>query len=364
VQVVIIGAGIVGASLSFAVSQLGGTVTVIDTHGPATGATGQSFGWVNSSFYADTPHFALRAEEIASYRRLGRVLNTKSIAWSGCLCWEETGEAFERQANDLIALGYSVKEVSGAEFQALEPHVVAPKRALHFRDEAAVDAVELTATLLSVSNARVITGCRVDGIEIKNGKVADVRTVGGIVPADCVIIAGGVGSTELLAPFGVDLPMLKRPGLIMRSRPVAPALNHVLVAPQQEFRQLPSGHILAPTIASHQSDNSEHIETRPDVLADMALKRLIALMPSIDLEWGQVSLAQRPVPQDGMPVVGACGPEGMFTAVMHSGVTLAPIVAETLAQEVMGHPLSSQHAELISHYRHDRFQSDHSHSPT
>lgn len=118
------------------------------------------------------------------------------------------------------------------------------------------------------------------------------------------------------------------------------------------------------TIGSHQSYNNEQIETRPDVLADIALKRLNTLMPSHYLEWGQVSLAQRPVPQDGMPVVGACGPEGMFTAVMHSGVTLAPIVAEILAQEVLVHPLSSQHAELISHHRHDRFQSDHLHSPT
>jgi glycine/D-amino acid oxidase-like deaminating enzyme len=145
VQVVIIGAGIVGASLSFALSQLGAVVTVIDAHGPATGATGQSFGWVNASFHADKPHFALRAEGIASYRRLGRVLNTRSIAWSGCLCWEETGEAFDNQANDLTTLGYNVKEVSGAAFRSLEPHVDAPKRALYFKDEAAVDAVELTA---------------------------------------------------------------------------------------------------------------------------------------------------------------------------------------------------------------------------
>ena len=356
-QVVIIGAGIVGASLSFALSQLGATVTVIDANGPASGATGQSFGWVNASFYADKAHFALRAEGIASYRRLGRVLNTRSIAWSGCLCWEETGEAFDNQANDLTTLGYNVKKVSGAEFRSLEPHVDAPKRALHFKDEAAVDAVELTADLLAASNARLIIGCRVEGIETKNGKAVGVRIIGGTVPADRVIVAGGTGSAALLAQRGGELPMLSRPGLIMRSKPVAQILNHVLVAPQQELRQLPSGHILAPTIASHQSDDSEQVEARPDMLADMALKRLNALMPFSDLEWEQVSLAQRPVPQDGMPVVGACGPDGMFAAVMHSGVTLAPIVAEILAQEVIGQTLSGQHAELISRYRPDRFQS-------
>ena len=356
-KVVIIGAGIVGASLSFALSQRGADVTVIDALGSATGATGHSFGWVNASFYADKPHFALRAEGIASYRRLGRVLNTKSIAWSGCLCWEETGAAFERQVAKLTVLGYNIKEIASAEFRTLEPHVVAPMRALYFKDEAAVDAVELTTDLLTASNARVITGCSVDGVETRNGKVVGVSTVGGVVPADRVIVAGGIGSASLLASLDVKLPMLKRPGLIMRSRCVAPILNHVLVAPQQEFRQLPTGHILAPTVTSHQSDTTDHVEARPDILADIALKRLNALIPDVDLEWEMVSLAQRPVPQDGMPVVGACGPDGVFAAVMHSGVTLAPVMAEILAQEVMGQTLNTQQAELISRYRPDRFQS-------
>jgi glycine/D-amino acid oxidase-like deaminating enzyme len=355
-RVVIIGAGIVGASLSFALSQLGAKVTVIDAQGPATGATGQSFGWVNASFYADKPHFELRAAGIASYRRLGLTLDTKPVTWSGCLCWEETGVAFDRQASDLHALGYNVKEMNNADFRKLEPNVEAPERALYFNDEGAVDAVELTAMLLAAANACVITGCRVDGIETENNKAVGVRIIGGTMPADRVIVAGGIGSTALLAQLGVNLPMLKRPGLIMRSRPVAPMLKHVLVAPQQEFRQLPSGHILAPTVASHQSDNRERVETRPDVLADSALARLNALMPSIDLAWEQVGLAQRPVPQDGMPVIGACGPDGVFAAVMHSGVTLAPIVAEILAQEVMDKPLSDQHSKLIENYRPDRFQ--------
>lgn len=356
-QVVIIGAGIVGASLAFALSQRGADVCVIDGQTPASGATGHSFGWVNASFHADKAHFELRAEGIASYRRLVGVLNTPSIEWAGCLCWEETGEAFDAQASDLVTLGYDVAEIDGAAFRKMEPNVDAPDRALFFKSEAAVDAVALTVGLLAASNAKVITGCRVDGIETRNGKVVGVRMVGGVVPVDRVVVAGGTGSPELLAPLGVDLPMLTRPGIIMRSRPVAPILNHVLVAPEQEFRQLPSGHILAPTVASHQSDDSEVVETRPDLLADIALKRLNTLITGVDLEWEQVSLAQRPVPQDGLPVVGACGPEGVFTAVMHSGVTLAPIVAEILAQEVMEQPLSNHHADLIAPYRPNRFQS-------
>ena len=68
-------------------------------------------------------------------------------------------------------------------------------------------------------------------------------------------------------------------------------------------------------------------------------------------------LAQRPVPQDGLPVIGACGPSGLFTAVMHSGVTLAAITADLLAPQVMDVPLSNAQNALVAPYTPARFQS-------
>lgn len=356
-EVVVVGAGIVGACMAYALSQRGAKVTVIDAGYPAAGATGRSFGWINASFYENAAHFALRAAGIASYRRLERSLNLELLNWAGCICWEEEGAAFDSQATDLCDLGYDVAELDAIQFMLKEPHVAAPKRALFFAGEAAVDPVALTTILLAKSCARVISGCCVDKIETQNGTVTGVKITGGTVPADRIVIASGVGSAGLLAPLGIKLPLLDRPGLILRTRPVKAILSHVLVAPNQEFRQLPSGHIIAPTVAGHQSDETEIIHARPDLLADLALKRLNKLMPDIEIELEEVSLAQRPVPKDGLPVVGGCGPVGLFTAVMHSGVTLAPVVAEILSQEVVGQTLSSTHADLISTFRPDRFQS-------
>ena len=42
------------------------------------------------------------------------------------------------------------------------------------------------------------------------------------------------------------------------------------------------------------------------------------------------------MPQDGLPVVGQGPVQGLWLAVMHSGATLAPVVAELLAAEIMG----------------------------
>ena len=52
------------------------------------------------------------------------------------------------------------------------------------------------------------------------------------------------------------------------------------------------------------------------------------------MRWEAVMLAARPVPQDGLPVIGASWPEGVYVAVMHSGVTLAALVGEAVTQEL------------------------------
>ncbi len=353
-QVVIIGAGIVGVTLARALSRQGAKVTVLDAGGVAGGATGRSFGWINASFYADASHFALRAAGIEAYRRLCRDLDLP-VQWSGCLCWEEEGAALEAQAQDLQELGYNAEIVSRADMAWMEPAVAAPEQAVFFRGEAAVEAEAFTRALLGRSDVQVMTGARVEGIKTTAGRVSGVRMTGGVLPADRVIVAAGTGSPDLLAPLGVSLPLLPRPGVIFTTAAVAPVLNHVCVAPIGEFRQLPDGRILMPTAVAHQADEATQVADRLDVLAEAACARLQAILPRIDLHWQRVAMAHRPVPQDGLPVVGACGPQGLFTAVMHSGITLAPVVAEILTANVMGK--DSELAALIAPYRPERFQS-------
>ena len=64
-----------------------------------------------------------------------------------------------------------------------------------------------------------------------------------------------------------------------------------------------------------------------------------------------------PVPQDGLPGMGPCGPEGLHMAVMHSGITLAPLAGELVAAGVLDQPLSNHQRDLIAPYAPQRFQS-------
>lgn len=48
-RVVVIGAGIVGASLAYHLARRGAHVTVVEAGGTASGMTGSSFAWINTS---------------------------------------------------------------------------------------------------------------------------------------------------------------------------------------------------------------------------------------------------------------------------------------------------------------------------
>lgn len=345
-KIVIVGGGIIGAALARSLVTSGADVTLIEAGG---GATPASFGWVNASFFLNPDHFALRAEGIAAWKRLGG-----PVAWTGCLCWEEEGAAFDAQRDQLRDLGYDVAEVNATQFAALEPAIAPPKRALHFVQEGVAAPVLTTQSLLQ--GVRRIGGIAVTGLGTDGDTITGVHTDQGMIPADRVIVAAGIGSPALLNSVGVALPMLQRPGVMMRTAPVPEVMRHVLVSPGQELRQDAAGHIWAPTAASHQRDDATEVTTRPDLLAETALKRVQMLVPDQPLVWDHVILANRPVPKDGLPVIGACGPEGLFAAVMHSGVTLAAITAELLAPQVLGHTLSNAQATLAAPFSVERFQ--------
>lgn len=356
-HVIVVGAGVIGALTAYQLAHAGAEVTVVEANRPASAASGASFGWINASFYLDEDHFALRAAAMAAHRRLGQALKTTATVWQGCLCWEEQGAAFDARHATLKALGYDVREVDRTAFAALEPEIAAPDRALCFEREGAVDLSRLCHDALDAATslgARLLAGVPVLGIDVKAGRVAGIRWSGGVIPADQVILATGVKTQELLAGVDVPVPMLDRPGLMLRTEPLPPLLSHILVAPGQELRQDRAGRLLAPVAAGHQSDVTERIEENPVALADEAARRVGRLIGR-RVRWEHVALAHRPVPADGRPVLGSVGPEGLYVSTMHSGATLAPLAAEIAAREVLGMPLPDEAAALVAPYRPQRF---------
>ncbi|MFZ1681636.1 MAG: FAD-binding oxidoreductase, partial [Rhizobiaceae bacterium] len=95
----------------------------------------------------------------------------------------------------------------------------------------------------------------------------------------------------------------------------------------------------------------------PDGDRDAAAQVLIeavrnAIAGGDRLRLAQVTIAERPTPGDGLPVIGRPpGVDGLTLAVMHSGVTLAPAVGLFLGREL----LDADEEPLMAPFRPSRF---------
>jgi len=60
-DLVVVGAGIVGASVAYHAARAGAVVTLVDAGRPGAGVTADSFAWIGASGVRDGPAAGLRA---------------------------------------------------------------------------------------------------------------------------------------------------------------------------------------------------------------------------------------------------------------------------------------------------------------
>ena len=352
---VVVGAGIIGATIAYHLARAGVDIVVVDSG--QGGATAQSFGWINASFFADVAHHGLRVAGIKCWARLREDVPQLPISDQGALWWEEQGAGMDRMEANLSDLGYPVARLQGDEVARMEPGLAeSPPAALRFASESATDAGAATEELLAAAQrlgARVVSGVTVQGILRQAGTVSGVSTNCGNIIADQVVVAAGNGAPDLLTGIGVDLPMLVRPGVMVVTRPVARAISSVLVTPEGEVRQLADGRLMSPAAAQHQGDTASSISEPPEDIARRTCARLARLVGMDYLDWDEVGMAYRPVPADGLPVIDTVA-AGVHVAVMHSGVTLAAICGELITALVTKKASNAQMA-MLAPYGIDRF---------
>jgi glycine/D-amino acid oxidase-like deaminating enzyme len=350
-EVLVIGAGIVGASIAYHLAARGAKVRVLDQAGPASGATGRSFAWINAHHSADRTYFQLRFCSLADYHRLDRELGGRlRIDWSGGLCWPVAGEDLEARAARFQDWGYAVEIVGGNQLAALEPRLkTPPARCLLSAQEGFLDPAAATRCLLEAAierGATMLEGAAVSAIDGAGGRVTGVRTDAGVIAADTVVVAAGSGSAGLLAGLGRDLPMRDQPGLLVHTRPLAPLLRHLLWGDRIHMKQQADDRLVI-----GETFSSGEVETAPGALAAQMLEEASRALGGAALELERTTIGMRPIPADGLPVVGRVpGLSGLHLAVMHSGVTLAPLIGRLLAVEI----LDGREVGLLAPYRPER----------
>lgn len=320
-KVIIVGAGIIGASCAYHLRQSGAEVTVVDALGAGGRASADSFGWINANFAENDDYYRFRRQAIDRYRSLSQELDLPSLRWRGALWWEEEGEAFDAEVAVMRARGYEIDVVDRDGFEALEPHfALPPERAVLGHVEGAANGDQVARQLLAASGAQLIANCKV--LSVGQGCV---ETTHGQVSGDVVLVAAGAATGRL-----TGLPMNQKSGVILHTTPGPRVIEHIIMSPGLYLRQDLSGRII---MGSHFTGAG--LEGYPiEELGPMMLERLQARLPDVDVGVETVRFGTRPVPIDGLPMIG--WRDGIYVAVMHSGITLAPLVGQLVAQEITG----------------------------
>ncbi|KAL3904321.1 MAG: hypothetical protein SGILL_010114 [Bacillariaceae sp.] len=387
-RVVIVGGGIMGSSvaLSLARRRPNWDITIIDQNpehdmGKTTNA---SFAWVNGNSKFPKSYQNFNQLGVHAWKRHPQLQNV--ISWMGSLMrfgdfpqWVDDGgyplegPLTRKRIEELEPLACfasgerdkNLQENVGYTFFFPDEGCVEPLAAVKMLRQAAKD---LGVRVVCGQNVTNVVYCEetgsalyVESVPCESEPELSCETIA--APADLVIAAAGCG---LSASFFGGIPLLERPGCIEYGRLNLPpvgtfSLRRILVDAERSSHVLQrrNGDVVAGgggklEFGGVENSGATEMIRRDDKAEDMSqLRKARRLVPSLLQRTVSVKScsAVRPMPLDGLPVVGFQHP-GLYNIVTHSGVTLAPFLGALAAAEIT----ESVSFEVLDPFRPFRFR--------
>ena len=359
-RIVVVGGGIVGTSIAYHLAQRGAQVLLCEKSQPGSGATGNSFAWLNASFEKKPqPYYLLNLLGIAGWRRLQRELKDElKIQWGGNVAWFPPGKEAEQLREDVRrhqAWGYATNLVDVEKVQQLLPNVrPGPTDVASFSEhEGTVNPSQALEVLLRGAEhlgVKVLYPCEVTGFESTAGRIRAVQTARGRFPADVVVLAAGTDAPALADKLGVRVLLKDSPGVLVHTEVLPPVLEHLARPPGVHIKQNPDGEMVAGTSfeASTVADANTGMDSGSHILREAA-----KFVPRLEhASIARVTVGWRVLPRDGYPIIGfAQDCPNLYIASTHSGVTLSPLIGQLACLEI----LDKADVDLLQPYRPSRF---------
>ncbi|MFD7664322.1 NAD(P)/FAD-dependent oxidoreductase [Streptomyces sp. NPDC059788] len=215
-DVVIIGGGVLGASIAFHLAEAGVTgVLLLERDRPAAGSSGKPIGGVRAQF-SDPLNIRIGRRSLEAWRafgeRPGADIGFESAGYLFLLGDDAELALFEEGVAAQNALGVPSRITGPAEAAALCPYLDPDSivAAAHCpTDGYALPGAAVTGYLRAAvrRGAAVRTHCPVTAIDTEGGALEAVRTPRGTVRTTTVICCAGAWSAEVGAMAGVRLPV-------------------------------------------------------------------------------------------------------------------------------------------------------------
>jgi len=361
-DLVVIGAGAVGAACAFFAAQAGLQVQVVERGQIAGGTTSACEGnlLVSDKEAGVELDLALYSQQIwrkdlAEFAHLWEFESKGGLVVSAT---DSGARALAALTGRQRAAGIEVTDVSADDLNDYEPHISRELRAgAFYPQDAQVQPMLLTAHLLRLARhrqARIMLDTEVTGFIQSGDQVIGVETTRGPIHAPAVINAAGTWAGNVARLAGVELPILPRRGFLLVTEPLPPTIHHKVYAGEYVANVLSSDEGLQTSPVVEGTDSGPILigSSRErvgfdqgvslPVLAAMAAKA-VALFPMLSaVKVMRSYLGFRPYCPDHLPVIGA-DPRapGLWQASGHegAGIGLSTGTAKLLTQALTGQPV-------------------------
>ncbi|NUR68665.1 MAG: FAD-binding oxidoreductase [Streptomyces sp.] len=373
-DVVVVGAGMVGAACALYASRAGLDVTVVDRGPVAGGTTGAGEGNLLVSDKEPGPELELALlsgrlwAELAAEPGLGAAFEYDPKGGLVVASAPEGLAALEKFAAGQRAAGVDAVSVAADQLHSYEPHLApAMEGGVYYPQDAQVMPTLAAAHLVRASGARVLTGRAVTGVlRGADGAVRGVRTDRGDLHAPAVVNAAGTWGGEVAGLAGVHLPVLPRRGFVLVTEPLPRRVRHKVYAADyvadvaSDSAALQTSPVVEGTAAGPVLIGASRERVGFDRSFSLPAVRELAagatrLFPFLaDVRAMRTYLGFRPYMPDHLPAIGpdprvpglfhACGHEG-------AGIGLATGTGQSIAQA-----LTAKTPDLdLTPFRPDRF---------
>jgi len=375
-DVIIIGAGVHGASLAFHLAQRGVKPVVLEKDFVGAGATGRSSGLVRM-------HYDVRQDSELAWisfgyfrhwaERVGGDTSTSLNAGSGFtrtgfiqIVARENEAALRKNTAMHQDIGIAAFLISADDVKRLAPSFVTDDFdiAAYEPESGYADPTATTNAFMAAARAkgaRLVQDCEVTGIQVEGGKVKGVETSRGVFSSPMIVNAAGPWADKLNAMAGLNLPYTTwRHDTMFVGRPKGMGPSHptVIDFPNEMYFRPETGGLMLVGL-----EDGNPLGDSPDGDTDHALKgfveraieRICQRVPGMENSYLHTAHGGYDgITPDQHPLLGQAGPEGFYLqcGMSGTGFKIAPAVGLCMSELILDGEAKTVD---ISIYRPQRF---------